>query len=94
MKIPIADTGFVGLSMAVLLVQRHEVVALDIDAVKVGKFNRKQSPFEDGEIEDYLQRKTLNFRATLDKRKAYVGADYVIIAAPKMATVTTIDSGT
>ncbi|CAN1563531.1 Ugd Predicted UDP-glucose 6-dehydrogenase [Burkholderiaceae bacterium] len=82
MKIAIAGLGYVGLSNAVLLAQHNQVVAIDIVAKKVAMLNRKQSPIEDAEIEDYLQNKPLNLRATLNKQEAYEGADFVIIATP------------
>jgi UDPglucose 6-dehydrogenase len=82
MKIAIAGTGYVGLSNAVLLAQRHEVVALDIVEERVKAINSRHSPIDDRDIEVYLAEKTLNLRATLDPVDAYSGADYVIVATP------------
>jgi UDPglucose 6-dehydrogenase len=82
MKIAIAGTGYVGLSNALLLAQHNQVVAVDIVPEKIDLLNRKQSPIEDKEIEEYLKHKQLNFTATLDKHAAYTGAVYVIIATP------------
>lgn len=82
MKIAVAGTGYVGMSLAVLLSQHHEVVALDIVEEKIELINNKKSPIADTEIEQFLTNKDLNLTATLDKEKAYSGADFVIIATP------------
>lgn len=82
MKIAVAGTGYVGLSNAVLLAQHHQVVAFDINAARVEKINARKAPIEDREIEDFLANKPLNLIATLDRRDAYEGASFVIIATP------------
>ena len=82
LKIAVTGTGYVGLSLAVLLAQHHEVVALDIDPAKVTLINKKKSPIEDQELAQYLSSRTLHLRATLDKTEAYAGASYVVIATP------------
>ena len=82
MKITVAGTGYVGLSNAVLLAQHNEVVALDIVERKVELINHNKSPIEDKELEEYLAAKPLDLRATTDKKNAYEGAEFVIIATP------------
>ena len=82
MKIAIAGTGYVGMSMATLLSQRHQVVAVDVVPEKVELINRRQSPIQDEYIERYLAQKDLDLVATLDGRAAYRDADLVVIAAP------------
>ena len=82
MKIAVAGTGYVGLSIATLLAQKHEVVAVDVIPEKVEKINARQSPIADEFLEKYLAEKPLNLRATLDGREAYRNADFVVIATP------------
>ena len=82
LKIAVAGTGYVGLSIATLLSQHHQVTAVDVIPEKVDMLNRKQSPIQDEYIEKYLSETTLNLTATLDGAKAYSDADFVVIAAP------------
>ncbi len=82
MKIAVAGIGYVGLSNAILLAQNHEVVALDLNPEKVALLNAKQSPIIDSQVADYLAKKPLNLRATLDASVAFEGADWVIVATP------------
>ena len=82
MKIAVAGTGYVGLSLAVLLSQKYEVKAIDIVPEKVELINNRKSPIQDEYIEKYLEEKELNLEATLDPEKAYKGADFIVVAAP------------
>ncbi len=82
MKIAVAGTGYVGLSMSVLLSQNHEVVALDIVEEKVNLINNRKSPIGDTEIERFFKENDLNLKATLDQKEAFEGADFVVIATP------------
>lgn len=82
MKIAIAGTGYVGLSIATLLAQHHEVMAVDIREEKVNMINQRKSPIQDKEIEDFFNCKELHLTATLDAKKAYKDAEFVVIAAP------------
>lgn len=81
-KIAVAGTGYVGLSIATLLSQHHQVTAVDVIPEKVEKLNKKISPIQDDYIEKYLSEKNLDLKATLDGAAAYKDADYVVIAAP------------
>lgn len=81
-KIAVAGTGYVGLSIATLLSQHHQVTAVDVIPEKVGLINQRKSPIQDEYIEKYLSEKELNLTATLDGARAYSDADFVIIAAP------------
>lgn len=82
LKIAVAGTGYVGLSIATLLSQHHKVMAVDIIPEKVNLINQRKSPIQDDYIEKYLAEKDLNLTATLDPKEAYTDADFVIIAAP------------
>ena len=81
-KIAVAGTGYVGLSIAALLSQHHQVIAVDIIPEKVDLINNRKSPIQDDYIEKYLAEKELNLTATLDAKVAYSDADFVVIAAP------------
>ena len=82
MKIAVAGTGYVGLSIASLLAQKHQVVAVDVVPEKVALLQERKSPIQDEYIEKYLKEKELNLTATLDGKAAYINADFVVIAAP------------
>ncbi len=82
LKIAVAGTGYVGLSIATLLSQHHQVTAVDIVPEKVALINSRKSPIQDEYIEKYLAQKKLNLTATLDAKEAYSDADFVVIAAP------------
>ena len=82
LKIAVAGTGYVGLSIATLLSQHHQVTAVDIIPEKVEMLNKRKSPIQDEYIEKYLTEKELDLKATLDAKEAYSDADFVVIAAP------------
>ena len=81
-KVAVVGTGYVGLSMAVLLAQHNEVTALDIDARKVDQLNARQSPIADELLQEYLQTRPLRLTATLDANAALLGADFIVVATP------------
>jgi len=81
-KITVVGSGYVGMSLSVLLAQHNDVTVLDIDAERVGRINNKQSTVADTEIESFLAEKSLSLVATLDKQVAYEGASFVIVATP------------
>lgn len=81
-QVAVAGTGYVGLSIATLLAQHHQVTAVDVIPEKVDLINNRKSPIQDEYIEKFLSEKELNLTATLDGKKAYADADFVVIAAP------------
>ena len=81
-KITVVGSGYVGLSLAVLLAQHNQVVVLDVDRARVNQVNAKQSTVADAEIEAFLEKKELDITATLDKRSAYQGSSFVVVATP------------
>ena len=82
MKIAVAGTGYVGLSIATLLAQHNEVVAVDVVPEKVTAINSRKSPIRDEYIEQFFAKNALNLRATTDTKEAYEGADFVVVAVP------------
>ena len=90
MKICVVGSGYVGLSLAVLISQKYNVCCLDVSEEKVSLINKKESPFKDAEVENFLKNKNLNLKATLEKREAYNNAKIVIVATP---TNYNIDTG-
>jgi len=81
-KITVVGSGYVGLSLAVLLAQHNQVVVLDVDSTRVDQINTKQSTVADTDIEAFLEEKELDITATIDRRSAYQGASFVVVAAP------------
>ena len=82
MKITVVGTGYVGLSLALILAQNNDVIGLDIDSTKVALLNENKSPIIDHDIDDFLSRTDIKFQATTDKERAYIHADFVVIATP------------